>query len=194
MVDIPDMSTSIAIQRRVGRPCGVCSLPSDERTALETALAAGTSISRISRQPGLPGRDSIRAHIAAGHLPQQLQATIERMQGLDSATIAARVVDAAQRARETALDALQSGNATVVLRAGDAEVRALGMLTAMGETSEDEVTLRTMHRDVAAAVIRVARRDPETAEIIAAELDSMHRPSIADDIRDQANSRIEITS
>lgn len=187
------MSQLAAAPRRRGRPCGVCALSSDERTALEAALASGMSISRISRQPGLPGRDSIRAHIAAGHLPQQLQATIERMQGLDSATIAARVVDAAQRARETALDAMSNGNPTVVLRAGDAEVRALGMLTAMGEPSEDEVTLRTMHRDVTAAVIRVARRDPATAEITAAELDSMHRPGIADDIRDQsANSEIEV--
>ena len=184
-----------ASARRVGRPCGVCSLPSDERTALESALAAGTSISRISRQPGLPGRDSIRAHIAAGHLPEQLQGTIERQQGLDAVTITARIADAAERARTTALDAVEAGNATVVLRAGDAEVRALGMLTAMGETSETEIQLRTMFRDVAMAVIRVARRDAATAEIIAAELDAMHRPAIADDIREQsATSRNEIAS
>ena len=66
------------------------------------------------------------------------------------------------------------------------------MLSAMGETSEQEVQLRTMYRDVATAVIRVARRDPATAEVIAAELDAMHRPTIADDIRDQiSNSEIE---
>lgn len=170
----------------------MCSLTSEERTSLESALAAGTPISRISRQTWAPGRDSIRAHIQAGHLPQQLQETVERMHGLDSVTIAGRVVDAAQRARETALDALQSGNPTVVIRAGDAEVRALSMLSAMGETSETEVQLRTMYRDVAMAVIRVARRDPATAEVIAAELESMHRPTIADDIRDQiTNSEIE---
>jgi hypothetical protein len=117
------------------------------------------------------------------------------MHGLDSATIAARVVDAAQRARETALDALEAGNATVVLRAGDAEVRALSMLSAMGETSEAEIELRTMFRDVANAVIRVARRDPHAAEVIAAELDAMHRPAIADDIRDQyVNSENEVSA
>lgn len=173
----------------------MCSLPSDQRTALETALAQGTPISRISRQSWAPGRDSIRAHIQAGHLPQQLQATIERMQGLDSATIAGRIVDAAQRARETALDALDAGNPTVVLRAGDAEVRALGMLSAMGETSETEVEMRIAFRDIAAAVFRVARRDPAAAEQIAAELESMYRPLLADDIRDQfPNSRNEIAS
>ena len=170
----------------------MCALTSEDRTSLESALAAGTSISRISRQTWAPGRDSIRAHIQSGHLAPQLQATVERQHGLDSVTIAGRVVDAAQRARETALDALQSGNPTVVLRAGDAEVRALSMLSAMGETSEQEVQLRTMYRDVATAVIRVARRDPATAEVIAAELDAMHRPTIADDIRDQiSNSEIE---
>ncbi|WP_350352497.1 hypothetical protein ABS642_05150 [Microbacterium sp. A8/3-1] len=94
-------------------------------------------------------------------------------------------MDAAQRARETALDALESGNPTVVLRAGDAEVRALSMLSALGETSEDEIQFRVAAKDLAAAVIRVARRDPATAEVIAAELDSMYRPAIADDIRDQ---------
>ncbi|MFK3678695.1 hypothetical protein ACI2IP_13265 [Microbacterium sp. NPDC090218] len=110
---------------------------------------------------------------------------MERQYGLDSSTIAARIVDAAQRARETALKALESGNSATVLRAGDAEVRALGMLTAMGETSEQEIQFRAAAKDLAAAVIRVARRDPATAEVIASELDRMHRPAIAEDIRDQ---------
>ena len=36
------------------------------------------------------------------------------------------------------------------------------------------------------------RDSPATAEVIAAELDAMHRPTIADDIRDQiSNSEIE---
>lgn len=188
-----DSSALTPAPPRRGRPCAVCSLASDQRTALESALAAGTPISRIARQPFSPGRDSIRAHIQAGHLPQQLQVTIERMQGLDSATIAGRIVDAAQRARETALDALDAGNPTVVLRAGDAEVRALGMLSAMGETSETEVEMRIAFRDIVAAVFRVARRDPAAAEQIAAELETMHRPLLADDIRDQfPNSEIEV--
>ena len=180
---------------RRGRPCAVCALPSPQRTAVESALASGTPISRIARQAGAPGRDSIRYHIQAGHLPAQLQDAVERVTGLDATTIAARVVDAAQRARETALDALASSDHTVVIRAGDAEVRALGMLSAMGETSEAEIQLRAAFRDVTAAVFRVARHDPGVAERIAAELDGMHRPLLADDVRDQAqaDSRNEIT-
>ncbi|MDD7929885.1 hypothetical protein [Microbacterium thalli] len=121
---------------------------------------------------------------------------MERVTGLDATTIAARIVDAAQRARETALAALASSDHTVVIRAGDAEVRALGMLTAMGETSEAEVQLRAAFRDVTAAVYRLARHDPEVAERIAAELDRMHRPLVADDLRAQArtDSRNEIAS
>lgn len=159
-------------------------------------MASGTPISRIARQAGAPGRDSLRFHIQAGHLPAQLQDAVERVTGLDSTTIAARIVDAAQRAPETALVALASSDHTVAIRAGDAEVRALGMLTHMGETSEAEIQLRAGFRDVTAAVYRVARRDPDVAERIAAELDQMHRPLVADDLRAQArtDSRNEISS
>ena len=119
---------------------------------------------------------------------------MERVTGLDSTTIAARIGDAARRARETAIEAVENGDHTIVLRAGDAEVRALSMLSAMGETSETEIELRAMFKDIAAAVIRVARRDAEAAEAIAEELELMHRPILAEDVRDQIpDSRNEVT-
>lgn len=179
-------------QARRGRPCGVCSLSSQHRTAVETALAAGTSISRISKLDWAPGRESIAFHVRAGHLPQQLQQQAERAQGLDHTTVLARVTDIARRARTVALEATEAGDRTGVLRAGDSELRALSVLVTTGETSEQEIELRSMFKDLAAAVVRVSRRDPETAETIAAELDRMHRPAIADDIREQADSENEV--
>jgi hypothetical protein len=176
---------------RRGRPCGVCSLPAQQRTVVETALASGTPVSRIARQDWAPGRESIAHHVQAGHLPAQLQEQAERAQGLDYTTVVARISDIAQRARQTALEAADAGDRAGVLKAGDSELRALSVLVTNGETSEHEISMRLAYRDTARAVIRVARRDAATADVIAAELDDMYRPEIADDLRDQANSRIE---
>jgi hypothetical protein len=129
--------------------------------------------------------------VQAGHLPAQLQERAERAQGLDYTTVVARISDIAQRARQTALEAADAGDRAGVLKAGDSELRALSVLATSGETSETEIGMRLAYRDTARAVIRVARRDAATADVIAAELDDMYRPEIADDLRDQANSRIE---
>jgi alkylhydroperoxidase/carboxymuconolactone decarboxylase family protein YurZ len=126
--------------------------------------------------------------VQAGHLPAQLQERAERAQGLDYTTVVARISDIAQRARQTALEAADAGDRAGVLKAGDSELRALAVLTANGESSETEMQLRAAFRDVSAAAFRIARRDPNAAETIAAELDAMHRPSIAEEIRDQAPS------
>lgn len=179
------MSQLAPAQPRRGRPCAVCSLSSDRRTALEMALASGSSIVRISKQDWAPGRESIAHHLRAGHLPEQLQQQAERAQGLDYTTVTARITDIARRARTTALEAAEAGDRAGVLRAGDSELRALSIIAAGGETSEFEIEQRAAHRDLSAAVIRLARRDPAAAEAVADELESMHRPLLADDIRDQ---------
>jgi hypothetical protein len=176
------------VPARRGRPCAVCALPAQQRTAVETALASGASISSISKQHGAPGRESIAHHVRAGHLPQQLQERAERAQGLDYTTVVARISEIAQRARQSALEAADAGDRTGVLKAGDSELRALAVLTTNGETSETEIALRAAYRDAANALFLVARRDAETAERVAAELDRMYRPLIAEDLRDQAPS------
>ncbi|KAA9131161.1 hypothetical protein [Microbacterium caowuchunii] len=163
---------------------------------MELALAEGTSISGIARQPWAPGRDSIRYHLDAGHLRGDLQQRAERALGLDYTTVVARVVEIAQRARTAALEAVEADDRAGVLRAGDAELRALGMLAASDETSEAEIQLRSAYRDVTAAVFRLARSDADTAERVAAELDNMHRPLLAEGVRDHATpkSRNEMES
>lgn len=180
------MTTTTA---RVGRPCGVCSLPSQQRASVETQLAQGISISRISKQHWAPGRESITHHLNGGHLAADLQERAERAQGMDYTSVAARISDIAGRARTTALEAAEAGDRATVLRAGDSELRALSVLAAAGESSEHEIAQRTAQRDLSAAIVRLARRNPEAVEPVAVELESMYRPHLADDIRDQISNR-----
>lgn len=148
-------------------------------------MAQGVSLSRISRTPGAPGRDSLRRHIASGHLAPAIQAEVERLHGLDSTTIAARIVDAARRAREISIEALEEGDRTVALRAIDTETRTLGMLATLDVTNEAEAELAEMFKTTTHAVYLLARRDAATAEAVAAQLEAMHQHTLAEDIRDQ---------
>lgn len=174
------------VPSRRGRPCAVCALSSEARTRLETQLASGWSISRISRQTWAPGRDSIRFHVRAHHLPAQLQDVVERVTGLDTTTVLARVSDIATRARAASLEAEEAGDRAGVLKAGDAELRALGMLSAHGEHSEADIELRDAFAAIARAVYLSARRgERDTVSAVAAELYEMGRAEIAEDILDQ---------
>lgn len=152
---------------------------------LETALAEGVSISRVSQQHWAPGRESISHHLKAGHLPEQLQQQAERAQGLDYTSVVARISDIAGRARTTALEAAEAGDRTAVLRAGDSELRALSILVGSGESSEHDVAQRAAHRDLSVAVLRLARRNPEAVEPVVAELEDMYLPLLASEIREQ---------
>lgn len=182
------MSTDIQQQvRSAGRRCSVCSLPSDARLSVETALARGEAYRVISRASGgLVEPDALRRHVVAGHLPPQLQDAAEATHGLDSTTLAYRIHEIAQRARETALEAQRSGHHSAVIRAGDAEARALGILAGMGVRHEGDVQDADAFKATAHAVLRAARRSPAVAEAVAAELDALDRPAIADDIRAQS--------
>lgn len=121
---------------------------------------------------------------------------MERVTGLDTTTVLARVGDIATRARTASLEAEEAGDRAGVLKAGDAELRALGMLSAHGEHSEADIELRDAFAAIARAVYLSARRgERDTVETIAAELYEMGRAEIAEDILDQiANSRNEEVS
>lgn len=173
--------------RTAGRPCSVCALPADARLSVETALAHGEAYRAISRQSGgLVEHDALRRHVIAGHLPPALQSAAEATHGLDVASLAYRIHEIAQRARETALEAQRSGHHSTVIRAGDAEARALGILAGMGVRHESTVDEADMLKQTARAVIRAARSRSDVAEAVAAELDALDRPSLADDLRAQA--------
>lgn len=180
------MSNQLAtIPARRGRRCDVCRLPADVRTRIESALAQGVPLSRIASTLESPGRDSLRRHITSGHLAPTVQADIERLHGLDSTTVAARIVDAARRAREVSIEAMADGDRAHVLRAIDTETRTLAMLSTLGVNSETEAELQQAYKDTARAVFLAVRRDPATAEVIAAELIDIDRSDVAEDLLSQ---------
>lgn len=183
------MSADIQQQpRRAGRPCTVCSLPAEVRLSVETALAHGEPFRVISRgSGGLVEPDALRRHITSGHLPPELQDSAEATHGLDTTTLVHRVYEIAQRARETALEARASGHHSAVIRAGDAEARALGILAGLGVRREADIEDADVFKQTARAVLR-ASRSPAVAEAVAAELDALDRPALADDLRAQPST------
>lgn len=161
----------------------MCALPAPQREQVEIALAQGTSISSISRQHGAPRRESIASHIRAGHVRADLDEKIARAQGMDWTTVVARIAEIAQRARQTALEAAEVGDRQCVLRAGDSELRALSVLATNGADSEYEIARQAWTHDVSVALVRVGRRGDQAVHAVADELDALHRPEIADELR-----------
>lgn len=194
MADIPGMAEITTAPARPGRRCAVCSLPANERTATELALANGVSIARIVRQPYAPSRDSIRRHIRAGHLPAQTQEQVERTTGLDRTSVVARISDVARRARETALTAAEAGDRISTLKAGDSELRALGALVAMRgpDASEAEIELDSDARNVYMAVINVSKTDSTFASRLAEELEILGHVTVAAEILGLNSQTLEI--
>lgn len=179
--------------RRVGRPCSVCALPAPQRTHLEVSLAQGVTISRLSRQRGAPSRHSIARHVMSGHLPRALEDQAVRAQGLDFTSIAARINDIARRARTSALEAAEAGNAAALARANASELRALMALVAVSGPDASEVEIQTDAdaRAIARAVFAVAKDDAHVAESIGRMLENMGHGTAAEDVFDQT-SRNEI--
>jgi len=172
----------------------VCVLPASERTDVEAALAAGESFRNIARQRPTLSRDSLRRHVNNGHLPESMQDAVERLYGLDATTIAARVFDIAQRARLVAREAFDAGHHSTVLRAGDAETRALAALAGMNVQHESAVQAAETFRVTARAAWRAAQADPGYAERVAAELDRAGADDLAADLRRVHESRGALTT
>ncbi|MET2012357.1 hypothetical protein ABXJ56_12440 [Microbacterium chocolatum] len=177
-----DIATSTT--RRPGRACNVCLLAPNLRTQLEQQLAAGVSISRLSRGRGAPSRHSIARHIRGGHLPQQIEERVLRLTGLDSVAVASRVLDIARRARTSALVAEEQNNHAALARAGDSELRALLALVAMRgpDATESEIEIDADSREIAKAVFTAARLDAHVAATIQAALRNAGHVHIADEL------------
>lgn len=172
------MTTATSL-RSVGRPCSVCG--SDQRQGIEQALADGDSISRVSRAFAV-GRDSLRRHLTR-HM--DYDAATAAAQGLDPSSMALRIQAVAQRARDTAEEAQEAGHTIAVLRAGDAELRALAMLAAMEISHERPLVEYEAFRAVSRAVFIAARTNPEVAEAVAAVLDQTDQEQHARGLREQ---------
>lgn len=182
------MNALAAAPARRGRRCECCSLDPVRRSRLEQALLAGHSIARISRNHEMPSRDSIRRHVQGGHLPAAIAEEVARAHGLDATSIAARVVDIARRARETALEAQEARDRRGVLAAGDSELRALQALGGAGIDTEADVFLQQGVAVLARSALTVAQQHPELAALLAADLHRRDRDDLADDLLDSTRT------
>lgn len=125
--------------RPVGRPCSVCAHPELEQ--IHAALIDGASFGRVSLAFAPLTRNSVRRH-ALNHLPPAVAAEVDGAGELTPTGLLGRVLDVARSARETRAEALELGHHNVALRAGDAELRALSALAALGVRDESEVERR----------------------------------------------------
>lgn len=181
--------------RPQGRPCTVCALPARERGELELALADGATFLSVARSTmGAVDRNAVRRHVVNGHLPERIAESVERLAGLDAASLQQRIYEIAQRARETAQEAYAAGHHSTVLRAGDAEARALGVLAQLGVKHEEDVERATAYRSVTRAVLIAARTHPEVGEAVAAVLDQADQQQHAAEIRAQFHESKGLTA
>jgi hypothetical protein len=185
------MSASRVLDRPVGRPCSTCTHPDRER--VEAALLDGEPLSRISRTYAISS-DSLRRHIQAHAAPVIRDALADESSGLAFTTMA-RLLEVADAARNTRLSASAEGQLSVALRAGDAEVRALGALGSRlgveAEAASEVAAARSLHA-MARALAVVIREQPQVGLAVAAQMDGDGDSAGADPIRDLANSILKM--
>lgn len=179
------MTSTIDVRPR-GRPCTVCVLPAEERTRLELALADGATFLSVSNSTmGRVDRNAVRRHVVHGHLPDSIAEAVERLNSLDLTTLQHRIYEIAQRARETAQEAYSVGHHSTVLRAGDAEAKALGILAQLGINHEKDLEKAIAFRAVSRAVFISARTNRDVAEAVASVLDLTGQEHYALELREQ---------
>lgn len=140
------------------------------------------SFSRISRSHSAPSRDSLRRHVQSGHLAPAIADAVARAHGLDAVAVVGRIAEAAQRAREAGLVALENGDARLALRSIDTEVRTLAALAAAGIEREADAILAADVMTLARALYTVAKTDGHVSDALTAELDRRGRRDLADDV------------
>jgi hypothetical protein len=178
------MATSIETARRSGRRCTVCAHA--DRAKIETALSSGEfSIRGIARQWGL-APENMRRHVR-GHLAPDLREQMESVQGLSALSIADRLLNIADAARDIRLQADDAGDDRLALAAGRAEEATLTTIAErLGVTTADAMgDLRDAH-DLLSAFRFLSREQPAVAHQVADALEQRGRAVWATSIRDGA--------
>lgn len=175
---------------RGGRRCVACTHP--DRAEIEAALTAGSSSIR-----GVAGRyglapESVRRHVRT-HLTTAAQAALVSVDGTPGLTIAARLLDVADHARDTRAAAELRNEFKLALAAGQAEARVLGILAPLDTLAEAIAEELTDAGDALQILATAAVASPETAPAIIAVMIQRGRPEWAERVRVlAANSRNEI--
>ena len=119
-----------------------------------------------------------------------LRAQIRGIAPLSVTDILGGVTQVAERAQEIAERAYESGNDAVALRAGDARLRALGMVAdKLHLESSDVLEVLEGAQAVLNAVARFAQREPQLALELASRLDADDHQDIGDQLRQVVNRK-----
>jgi hypothetical protein len=171
---------------RTGRPCTICTSP--HRADIETALVEGDSLTSVSRHFENVQTDALRRHLAKHVSPQVLEA-MRTVEGLTPSTIATRLQDIADAARDARHLAAQRGNVTGALRAGDAEGRALTVLAdRFGVTADSVARDLETGWDLAQAIVHVSAQSPDVGLQLADTLESLGNRVFADQLRNKLST------
>jgi hypothetical protein len=160
-----DVSDTV-LARPVGRPCSTCA--SSHRADIESSLLDGATISAISRQFEI-SRSAIRLH-ARAHVSEDTALRIQAAAGQSPTLIALRIHEVANRAREAAEDARDLGDLDAMLRAGNAETRALQVLVSAGVTNERLLEDLDLFKRLTGAFLALSRDHPKVRAAVAARL------------------------
>lgn len=183
------MSTAVAsVSNLYGRVCTVCGGP--DRSEIDTALAQGASVSQLAQQFGV-SRDSIYRHLKF-HLRPAMHAAI-REAPFRPAALVVRIADVADAARDARVQAYAAGNARLGAQLGDAELRAVQVLSERFRIGHDEATEDMRDAEaLAGALSELMPRAPKLAEVLADLLDRRERPDLAERVR-QLTTRPELS-
>lgn len=165
-----------------------------ERQPIEFELTAGTSSIRgIARQHGL-APESVRRHVR-DHMTAAARAALAEVEGAPGLTLASRLLDVADHARDTRATAEAAGDHKTALHAGQAEARVLAALAPLDNLGPDIAESIQDATDALTILATTVREHPDLAETIITVMESRNRHDWADHIRQMANltSRIEIT-
>lgn len=175
------MSTSaIAVPARVGRRCGLCSHP--DRALIESELSSGEySMRAISRRHDLVS-ESVRRHVRA-HVAPDVRAAMQQVAGTPALSIASRVLDIADSARDARLAAEEDGDTKLAAAMGAAEARAMSTLVAMGITTADIAASIHDAEAVLSVFGTLVRDHPEVVEAMVDVLERRNQTAWAEQIR-----------
>lgn len=180
----------------IGRSCTTCHHV--DRQGIESAIASGETFRGIARRYGLTP-DAVERH-AARHLPVDVaRSDFRGRPGMTAADLMGRMVEVADSAR--ALRLADGLSVRDVLRAGDAELRALATITvrfgadagALAAELDAERAQRAEAEQrfalVGRALATVLRDRPNLAGLAAQYLDNAGAPDMAADVRSLNTSR-----
>lgn len=131
--------------------------------------------------------ESVRRHLR-DHMGAAAQMALAEVAGAPGLTMAARLIDVADHARDTRAAAEAAGDHKLALSAGQAEARVLAVLAPLDTLGADIAESIQDATDALSVLGTTVREHPEVADIIVAVLEQKNRGDWAARIRELALS------